>query len=384
MKSELDDKWETLKARIVAALRAFQVRTSGAIYILPSDFDEAVYELLHEDVAKSKMSGGLHYLLYGKAEGRRYLQASHDNEILINPLPGVHLSAFKESLGLPPQTSPLGEYLARGGPTGPWNLFGIKKKPASNLVIRPFSVIHFHCYYPELLDEFLNFGEPFFRRPSTSLVVTYSVENAKPLISQTLNKRKIAFRLIRVHNQGRNLGALKHLLTLPEFADVQIWGHFHSKKSAHLSSQDAECWRRFIYTSLLRNGKGAVDYDDILAAIQRDPDLAIVFPDDPNEYGWGENLKIATQLAAKEGIDIGVNEPKFPVGAMFIARRLFLTRVLHLVDGNQAKSREPLPLDGSAWHAIERLLGALPSHLGMTFAVNRGNADGYVWRKAAK
>ena len=362
-------------------LRALHLRMWRSGRRLPPDFEERIYTALHKDVAKSKMSGELHYLLYGKKEGRQYLQNLDDQRILVNPVPGIHLDAFRRSLGLPQHSSPLSEYFSRGKPTGLWDLAEIKKSPFSRTIIQPFSVIHFHCHYSELLEEFLSFAEPFLRRSSTSFVVTYSAEPTREAITRTLEEWELEARLITVPNQGRNLGALQHILALPEFAEVEIWSHFHSKKSAHLSTQEAHYWRRFIYTSLLRNTERDVDYDDILASMQLDPDLAIVFPDDPHEYGWGENLDTAAKLALKEGIEIGAEIPRFPVGAMFVARRSYLTRVLQLADERHEQDMEPLPLDGTQWHALERLLGALPAHFGWTFAVNRGDVDGYAWGK---
>ncbi len=44
---------------------------------VPSDFDPAVYLRLHEDVAKSGMDAAMHYVQFGKREGRRYRDQDH-------------------------------------------------------------------------------------------------------------------------------------------------------------------------------------------------------------------------------------------------------------------------------------------------------------------
>jgi lipopolysaccharide biosynthesis protein len=80
------------------------------------------------------------------------------------------------------------------------------------------------------------------------------------------------------------------------------------------------------------------------------------------------------------GLKIELAVPKFPVGGMFVAKRELLELLFAGASDSTALAREPLASHGTVWHAFERLLGVIPEHLGMRFAVNRGFDDGYVWR----
>ena len=277
--------------------------------------------------------------------------------------------------------SPLSEFLTQGSPSGRWTLPLVPKYVPRGVELLPKSALHFHCHYPELLGEFLDFATPALTQPATQLVVTCSQQSTLEVLTRSPRLREFNARIVRVPNMGRNLGALNFALHSQEFFEFDIWGHFHSKTSGHLNPSTANSWRRFIYTSLLSGGPNGVGFHDIIVALQRDPDLAIVFPDDPHEFGWGLNYETAALLMDALGLQLDPSPPKFPVGAMFVAKRSLLENLFAPLKEKSLQYPEPLPLDGTVWHAFERLLGVLPEHLGMTIGLNRGDAEGYAWHK---
>lgn len=347
----------------------------------PRDFHEIVYEHLHDDVQKSPMSGAHHFLAHGKKEGRNYNQTPANSNILISPRPGFHMNSFIFEKRLASDVSPLSEFLTQGSPSGRWTLPQVGKYLPRGVELLPKSALHFHCHYPELLGEFIEFAAPALTQPYTQLVVTCSQQATLEALTRHPRLRDYRARIVLVPNIGRNIGALDFVLHSREFFEFDIWGHFHSKTSEHLNPVATSSWRTFIYTSLLSGGPNGVGYHDIIVALQRNPDLAIVFPDDPHEFGWGLNYEIASVIMDELGLQLDPSPPKFPVGAMFVARRSFLEHLFAPLNEHSLQHSEPLGLDGTLWHAFERLLGVLPAHLSMTIALNRGDPEGYAWHR---
>ena len=88
----------------------------------------------------------------------------------------------------------------------------------------------------------------------------------------------------------------------------------------------------------------------------RDKNIGIVFPDDPYAIGWTKNRKISELLAKKLSIN---NLPEyfiFPVGGMFIVRSDALASIKDLEMNYDYFPSEPVPIDGTILHAIERIL----------------------------
>jgi len=346
---------------------------------LPRDFVEDAYVYLHADVQQSLMTGSQHFLLYGKREGRNYFQRVCDVPILMNPLSGVNLNRYQAENLLPSDASPLSHYLLAGQPRGPWTVEKIAKQESATAEGLPHSVIHFHCFHVDLLDEFLAAANAVISLPTNELVVTFSDHNAGKYIKARASQTGTDFRAVEVPNRGRNFGALRELIYSTDFKHVDLWGHFHSKSSPHLDSSFTERWRTFIYSSLLDSGPDRIGYQDILLQLTKDPKLSIAFPDDPHEFGWGENYKMGAAIGKEMGFGVSPAAPKFPVGGMFVAKRALLEGLYEGASRFTAGADEPLAQDGTVWHAFERLLGVVPEHLGMRAAVNRGQAGQYFW-----
>ena len=369
--------------RIIASPRSPFYRPSVVKLLLPRDFNEDAYTYLHADVRDSSMTASQHYLLHGYAERRNYCQVFSETPLLVNPIAGLNLTAYHVAQRLSEDDSPLSHYLLAGEPTGPWTAPVIRADSSSEVSGICHAVVHFHCFHLELLAEFLEFAQDIIAASTKTLVISYSDPIIGRQISRSLHEIPDNFRVVRVNNHGRNFGALAQLLELDEFAQFDVWAHFHSKLSQHLPGPLVREWRKFIYRSLLGNAPGKASFDDILGEFFRLQDLGIVYPDDPHEFGWGENLGIGQQMARAMGFDFDKSPPKFPVGGMFVARRSFLTELFNGVAPFTNPVTEPLPHDGTPWHAFERLLGVAPPHLGFRAAGVRADAEQYTWLRSS-
>jgi lipopolysaccharide biosynthesis protein len=80
--------------------------------------------------------------------------------------------------------------------------------------------------------------------------------------------------------------------------------------------------------------------------------------------GWGENIASAKELAKSLGISSLTKAFNFPVGTMFWMRSEALESLVELNLQWSDYPDEPLPDDGTMLHALERLIGAIPTKNG--------------------
>ena len=113
--------------------------------------------------------------------------------------------------------------------------------------------------------------------------------------------------------------------------------------------------------------------DAILAKMASDPSIGIIYPDDPGCFGWEGNYAYGEDLLKRMGFqspdkDASMN---FPVGTMFWARTAALKPLIDLNLKWEDYPEEPLPIDGSMLHAMERLIGIVPGIAGYRTVVTQ-------------
>src|ERR1041384_5924265 len=156
-----------------------------------------------------------------------------------------------------------------------------------------------------------------------------------------------------IPNRGRDIGAFLSGLGR-SFRRYDVLGHLHSKRSLFLTDRSiGERWRQFIWTNLV-GGEHAM-MDTVLDRFAADARLGLVFPDDPHLSAWDKNLEIAQPPAERMGMT-----PKFPpffnfpLGTMFWSRREALAPLFDLQLDWSDYPIEPVPIDGTIMHALER------------------------------
>jgi len=265
--------------------------------------------------------------------------------------------------------NPLAHFIRSGKPQGPW----------CNEVITPDTrnqamgdarelraVIHAHFHYPELATRFL--GRLKSNSSRCDLLLSTNDDTKACTLRQVL--AELEFENVPIHvvpNRGRDIGPM-----LTEFADelepYDVVGHFHGKRSLFTSdSGHGESWREFLWQNLLGDMHPMMDI--ILARFAADRQLGLVFADDPHLPDWDYNLEIAKGLAERMGINDELPPFfNFPVGTMFWARTEALKpfRKLRLAWADYPE--EPMPIDGTILHAMERLLPFVARHAGYRFA----------------
>ena len=174
-----------------------------------------------------------------------------------------------------------------------------------------------------------------------------------------------------VRNRGRDVGPMlcqfaRELMAYP------IIGHLHGKASLqHEDRAVVERWNRLLLENTLGGRIAAMD--QILGLFDDDPELGLVFPDDPHIDRWGVvGWRNVQDLACR--LDIEVENPhgfEFPVGNMYWARSLALAPLLEYDWKWEHLPEEPLALDGTLLHLLERLTPFVVRSQGYHFRTTR-------------
>ena len=298
---------------------------------------------------------------------QRYLLAWRSNIHARKPFPGFHPGIYREhQLPAGSRRDPLAHWHQQGRPAGPWQVPVIEPGSAASIPAPGQVALHIHVFYPELLAPMLELLAR--NRVKPDLFLSYSDPNLEPAIRQTLAAHALQASLHAVPNRGRDIGPLLSELGRQLDQSYAFHGHLHTKKSVLIDGGTAARWREFLLVNLLGDAERPMA-DRILSAMQAEPDLGLVFPDDPGCLGWTENRSHAEALAARLQLPDLPAAINFPVGTMFWARQGALSALYQLGLNWDDYPEEPLGYDGTMLHAIERLLPQICLASGQRYAV---------------
>lgn len=230
--------------------------------------------------------------------------------------------------------------------------------PYSGKITSPGKIlIHFHCFYPELINEFITC---FNHMPFVyDCVITTTSRNDKKKIETALKhqplkqcqKQKIAV----VDNHGRDVAPFFESCARM-IRGYDFIGHFHTKRSLSVTWGDE--WRHYLLDNML----GSSDQiTAIFRRFQRDTKLGIYFPPPypamRNYINWEKNRERCEELLQKMLFRVNLPvQPVFPVGQMFWARTKAVGNLFTDAGINKNSfERENNQETDTLAHAIERI-----------------------------
>jgi glycosyltransferase involved in cell wall biosynthesis len=262
---------------------------------------------------------------------------------------------------------PLAHYIRSGFPAGRWQHEVIRPHSDVPMIGSQLRVaVHGHFHYPSLLTDFLARLKR--NRTAIDLLLTTTSDDRARRISEIVSSQGVERATIMVvPNRGRDIGSLLTGLNQTSLFGYDVIGHFHGKRSPHADASTGETWRNFLWENLLGGEHGMLDV--VMEAFASDRALGLVFPEDPHLNDWDENRLIADQLAARMGLQMPLpNHFDFPLGTMFWARPEALMPLMDLGIPWDEYPNEPLPIDGTLLHALERLVPFSTVHAGYRYA----------------
>jgi rhamnosyltransferase len=221
--------------------------------------------------------------------------------------------------------------------------------------------IHLHVFYIDVFEEYIrrfnNIGFNF------DLFITTDTDDKekqiKSFIKNTFIENKLK-QIIITENRGRDI--LPWLCLADTLNKYDVVGHFHTKKTPTSKfSFLGESWQRELF-ELLLNPVYA-----IITEFQNNKKIGIIIPDIPFFYQiiehsiYGEYGALLQPLWEKMNctrfIDFEkINMAIMPYGTMFWYRPAALRPLFDLCLCANDFQPEPLPVDGTIAHCIERLL----------------------------
>jgi glycosyltransferase involved in cell wall biosynthesis len=265
---------------------------------------------------------------------------------------------------------PLAHFIEHGQPEGPWLHDVIRLDDSTLSCVRPsLSVaLHGHFHYTDNIGELLD-GIRANRAEVDLFLTTTSHDSANRLAGATKNYDKGSVLIEIGPNRGRDVGPFIRVLKDHILGRYEVVGHLHGKRSVfthHFDPELGDRWRNFLWQHLLGPQQPALDI--ILEHFAKESDLGLVFPENEHIIGWELDRPVAETIAKKIGIDALSDDLEFPVGTMFWARSEALRPLTDLGLTDADYPAEPLPVDGTILHALERLLPVIAQHSNFRYA----------------
>jgi glycosyltransferase involved in cell wall biosynthesis len=267
------------------------------------------------------------------------------------------------------RSNPLTHFIQAGKPQGPWlhkiiRLDRESMPPAATIR----TALHGHFYYVDHIGNLLQ-SLSVNRSTVDLFLTTGSEESRQKLLAATKDYKAGAVSVEIVPNKGRDIGPFLHLYRTRLHSAYDCIGHVHGKRSlfATWDPKYGDRWRDFLFEHLLGPKLAAMDI--ILNKFAGDPQLGFVFPEDPVVFGWDNNRDHAERLCERMGLAITLPPHiDFPIGTMFWARAAALAPLMKLDISWDEYPSEPLPVDGTILHALERLLPSIARAAGYDYA----------------
>jgi FMN phosphatase YigB (HAD superfamily) len=239
--------------------------------------------------------------------------------------------------------------------------------------------IHIHLYYIDLyinfLEKLINFPTPF----DLYITITNKVYEKMLYIlfsSVIINNLKKTTVLL-VENRGRDVGPW--LIEMKNIhLNYDIFGHFHSKKNVDIGYGDK--WRNYLLDNLLNKNV----LINILNLFVNEKDLGIVFPPMYKDVyngltSVGDPPFQELELVNKFLFEIELpkinncNKILFSAGTMFWYRPIALKKLFYEKLTYNDFQEEPIGINGTLAHAIERLPSYVAKEAGYNTKVYLNN-----------
>ncbi|MCL1800569.1 MAG: rhamnan synthesis F family protein [Promicromonosporaceae bacterium] len=262
---------------------------------------------------------------------------------------------------LPPETSPPRPDAKQSAANSPTN-----DEPAAKVAV------HIHAHYPELLDEFFIVIRNY--RFAHDLFLTTDSGQA-PEVTAKLAQYGLTGKVIAVPNLGRDLYPLFQLF--PKLNQYEVIGHFHTKMTKHDPTYVGQSWREELINMLVKPAAA------IVSEFQTNPELGLVIADVPTFFRYNRSVipesearlvplmtDLWNRMNLGREIDFGARQSfVMSYGTFFWARRDAIAPLFSL-DISKDVPEEPIPINYTILHAIERILVYVIWGAGYDFAIS--------------
>ena len=224
--------------------------------------------------------------------------------------------------------------------------------------VPPFAM-HIHAYYTDELASDLR--EHCAYGLARRIVVTTDTERKRDDIQAIFAAAGRSVEVRLAPNRGRDILPFMDLFRDGGAGfDDEIWCHLHQKKSIGVTV-GGDVWRNFLKRILLGD---ETKLSNALSQIAQ-PRVGLVAPMDPYYVSWNATRQLVHRMADRLPDPVPQTPLLFPVGNMFWARRQVVERMNAFFGPGYPWPNEPVGIDGSEYHLIERLWPAMAVQEGL-------------------
>lgn len=227
-----------------------------------------------------------------------------------------------------------------------------------------------HLYYTELFDEVRSYLDHL----GSGFDLYISLPDDQTTFEASIREQYPDASILLVQNRGRDLAPFLEFLKILLPLNYETLLKIHTKKTLH--REDGTTWRKDV-SEKLQGSEAQVA--SILQAFASDKELSMLGAQDhvlDSRFYMGKNSQKVQDLLYRCGFAQSLPESFFFVAStMFWARPGIFKPLLKAGLSSDDFEEEPLPLDGSLAHALERFFGSLVEVQGKKIASidKRGN-----------
>lgn len=221
--------------------------------------------------------------------------------------------------------------------------------------------LHHHVFYPDEVLATVNRYLESYKNARRVIFTVPSAESAARLQDELRDTLETA-EIVVTPNIGRDvLPFLRELYDAFSAEPKLWWGHIHHKRSTHLTNGSQ--WREHLFKTLL----GKADFSETCSKENLslgDEELGLIAPLCSIGKSWGRSEPLLHRVAGQFPKSLPDEPLLFPAGNMFFCRGAVAKAMLDIFGFDYPWPEEPLPLDGSEYHLIERLWPAVAAQCG--------------------
>lgn len=244
------------------------------------------------------------------------------------------------------------------------NLYFILSENSSDYTISPNLkkniVIIMHLHYLDTLQRFLKYLNNI--PDGIKVVVVSSVKNLLENTDKYIKENKLEnIKLVYKENRGRDVSAL--LVTCrEEILNYKYFCFIHDKKAGlEKLKEETDMWIENLWNNTIRNEEYI---ENVIRLFEERREIGLLVPPEPigemrSQWfmnNWGNNFEIAQNLLKKLNVKSSI-DPDLPVitlGTVLWGKTESMYKLLKYNWNYEDFMEEPMPVDGTISHAIER------------------------------